>query len=605
MLPHSSPIQEKNLFETMASSQEASTASVVSGFLGIDIGTQGLSVLFCNATDLKLLAKGEASYGYSSREEDQQQQGWYEQVTSDWLQALQTSMRQVKDQLGDKQWQILAIGIGGQMHGEVLLDEHHTVLEPVRLWCDARNAAEGQELTDLFHFKVPLRATCARFLWTLRNQPTKAAQTRSITTPAGWMAWVLTGQLVLGVGDAAGMFPVNPLTQTFDDEKLQLYQQLVEKEQGTDKFVPLKDLLPTIKCAGQDAGFLTESGAAVLGLESHLLSNQNEGGTTVPIPVASAEGDQVAALAGSLIGQVGTMSCSFGTSVAANFVADTTASTVLPAIDHFAAANGKPIHMVLLRNGTTFLNTIVESYGTNNNDKDSTTKETAFDRVMPALIAAPNDCGGLLALPFMDDEPGLGIGQGGSSALILGWNAHNSKAGHVAKAALLSTIFNLKAGFQQFVSHALVDNNDNNDNTGSSGTSSSMREIVLSGGLTKTSACGQIVADVFNLPVTLMMLAAEEGCSWGACVMAQYRYLCFVADHASGTVPPDWVTFLESIQTSKQNEDDATPETTRRSFVPNPIAVKTYQAMFQRYQELLKVEPQLRKVMTASSSSSL
>ena len=637
------------------------TTTIVSGFLGIDIGTQGLSVLFCDETDLSVLATGESSYGFSTTKTEQHEKGWYEQHSRDWLQALQTAMQQIHSKLlllllgRSVKVQILAIGIAGQMHGEVLLDMNNQVLEPVRLWCDGRNVNEGAELTKLFEFKVPHRVTCARFLWTVRNQRHRAMQTRHITTPAGYIAFQLTGEYNLGIGDATGMFPVHPQKRIYDEDKMKLYNTLIEQSNNQNSnsdgtvVLPLNQLLPRICCAGDEAGYLTPQGATLLGLDSHLVAENRR------IPVASAEGDQVSSLAGSLIGQAGTMSCSFGTSVCANFVADAVTTSklvgVLPAVDHFAAADGKPFHMVLLRNGTTFLNTIVESYGhvgstaaTFVNDKDNgdddkdgedkgnaqqqqqqQQKNRAFELVMPALIQAPNDCGGLLALPFMDDEPGLGIHQGGS-ALILGWNAQNRHAGHVAKAALLSTIFNLKAGFQQFLQATTTTTTLSKTTTLSTTSSSTtgtnndlakeetMHKICLSGGLVKTPECGQIVADVFNLPVTLL-LAAEEGCSCGACIMAQYRhYCCFPTTTTTTTSEPmDWATFLESIQQKQQQQQQqqvpksssdesiimmSSPPPPPHSFVPDPDAVQIYEIMYQRYQQLLQVEPQLRKIMT-------
>jgi sugar (pentulose or hexulose) kinase len=142
--------------------------------------------------------------------------------------------------------------------------------------------------------------------------------------------------------------------------------------------------------------------------------------------------------------------------------------------------------MVWLRNGTTFMNTVVDTFLDAN----------GFESIMPKLVEAPPECGGLLALPFMDDEPGLNVSQGGTT-MICGWNSYNATAGNVVKAALLSTIFNLKLGSKVLQEQGYP-----------------QTEIVLSGGLTKTPECGQIVADVFDMHVTLLD-SAEEGCAWG------------------------------------------------------------------------------------------
>ena len=255
--------------------------STVRGFLGIDNGTQGLSVIFTDEA-LNILTVGKGSYEFIKNLSE----GCYEQRCQDWDRALSEAMEQVHRQLSPSKLEVLSIGISGQMHGEVLVGSDGEPLDSVRLWCDARNEQEGDELTNAFQTKIPKRATAARFLWTTRNQPSKAAATAHITTPAGWTAYRLTGQFVLGIGDTAGMFPIDPETMNYDEEKLRIFDNIVDNE----RIPPLKSILPSIRKAGEDAGKLCATGAALLGLY--------EG-----IPVAAAEGDQVAALAGSLIGK--------------------------------------------------------------------------------------------------------------------------------------------------------------------------------------------------------------------------------------------------------------------------------------------------------------
>lgn len=500
----------------------------IAGYLGIDNGTQGLSVVFTDE-NLKVLATGEGSYDFIEGLEE----GCYEQRPEDWDAALQAAMKAIHQRLPDIK--VMGIGIAGQMHGEVLVGEDDRPLAPVRLWCDARNDAEGHELTQALGCKMAKRATATRFLWTARNRPQLAAQTRHLTTPAGWMAFTLTGEWNLGIGDAAGMFPIDPATLDYNQELLERYDEIVD-----NRLIPrLSSILPCVRKAGEDAGSLTKEAAAWLGLAPG-------------IPVAAGEGDQVAALAGSLIGRAGMIGCSFGTSVCANVIGDRPFVGVSPAVDHFCAADGKPILMVWLRNGTTFLNTMVESYAED--------KANAFATVMPELIAAPPDCGGLLALPFMDDEPGLQVERGGT-ALLLGLSSDNATPGNIAKAALLSTMFNLRLGCEIL------------DAQGYPRTA-----IGLSGGLVKTPECGQIVADVFATEVNLLA-SAEEGCSWGAAVLAKYR-------HVHGDYD-DWPSFLDAIEHGEH-----------RSFVPDPAAAEEYKKVYQRYKELIRLQPELAKVMS-------
>ncbi|MFM8290183.1 MAG: FGGY family carbohydrate kinase, partial [Planctomycetia bacterium] len=366
------------------------------GYLGIDAGTQGLSVLFTDA-DLRIVAAAAADYGMV----DGLGAGCYEQRPADWEAALEAAMAELRAGLATRGVtpEVRAVGISGQMHGEVLVDAAGEPLGAARLWCDGRNEEEGHELTERLGVKCPKRLTAARWLWTIRHQPEKAARTARITTPAGWIARRLTGGFVLGIGDAAGMFPIDQRTLDYDAQRLADFDALVASLPGAPRVRPLAELLPAVRRAGADGGTLDARGARLLGLPQG-------------VPVAAAEGDQPAALAGSLIGSAGQVSMSFGTSVVANAVGDRRFTGIAQAIDHFCAPDGKPINMVFLRNGTTALNAVVEMFGRALPGGAATDRGAAFAAVIPQVLAATNDCGGLDALPFLDDETGLGVSRG-------------------------------------------------------------------------------------------------------------------------------------------------------------------------------------------------
>lgn len=508
----------------------------IAGYIGIDAGTQGLSVIFTD-TALKVLATGEGDYVMLPNLPE----GCYEQSPADWSAALVKAMAQLRSRLNDEP-EVLAIGISGQMHGEVLADAEGNAIGPARLWCDGRNEEEGEELTKALGVKMPKRITAARWLWTIRNRPELASQTSHMTTPAGWIAYQLTGQWNLGIGDAAGMFPIDQATLDYDAALLKKFDALAEGP------IRLQDILPTVRQAGEDGGVLGASGAAMLGLSTG-------------IPVAPAEGDQPAALAGSLIGAAGMVSCSFGTSVCANSVGDRPFQGVSASVDHFCAPDGKPINMVWLRNGTTFMNCVVEMFG----QATGGDRAGGFATVIPQLLDAEPDCGGLLALPFMDDEPGLGVPQGGT-AMLMGLNSTNAKPGNAVKAALLSTMFNLKLGSEVLDAQEFP-----------------RTELVLSGGLTKTPELGQILADVFETPVTLLD-SAEEGTAWGAALLAKFRHRR-LAGHSE-----DWSQFLTQQHAG-----------TRTQFKPDGNATGQYANAYQRYKQLIAVEPKIGQAIRGST----
>lgn len=503
------------------------------GYLGIDAGTQGLSVIFTDA-NLTIISSGEGSYDMLPGLDPE----CFEQQPADWEAALATAMGELRRKLTSLavEMEVLAIGISGQMHGEVLTDATGEPVGPVRLWCDGRNEAEGHALTERLGAKCPKRMTAVRWLWTIRHRPEQAARTVHLTTPAGWIAQRLTGDWTLGIGDAAGMFPIDQATLDYDQAMLHEFDALADAvavESLPGGALPrLLELLPAVRKAGEDAGSLNASGAELLGLPQGL-------------PVAPAEGDQPAALAGSLIAAPGQVSMSFGTSVVANSVGDRGFKGISPAIDHFCAPDGRPINMVWLRNGTTAMNMVVEMFGGD------------FATIMPQVLAAADDCGGLLALPFMDDEPGLGVSRGGT-AMVIGLNDTAATPGNAVKAMLLATIFNLKIGSEELDQQGYP-----------------RSEIILTGGLVRTPQLGQLVADAFNTPVTILA-GGEEGTAWGSALLAKFR------DDTLHGRAPDWAGFLASQQTGSPTR-----------FTPQPDAVTTLNQVFGRYRQLVGLHSQL------------
>ena len=583
--------------------------------MGIDNGTQGLTVLLvdiCIPT-LPILATGEATYGFiddccpsplkpqpgqpcqHQPAEASNIAGRYEQRASDWEDALQSSLDQIRTQINE--YDIVAVGVVGQMHGQVMVDRQGSVLGSVRLWCDSRNADEAQEISDWFSIStvpLPKRLTAARWLWTMKYQPELAQTTDFLTTPAGWLSFLLTdgASKTLGIGDASGMFPMDATTRSYRQDWLDIYDTKVA--QSFPGMPLLSTILPQVHLCGQDAGRIGARAAERFGLP-------------VGIPIAPAEGDQPAALVGSLIAKQGLASCSFGTSVCANIVGSpmpvgassfsrstntdeddrllhspTTISS--PLVNHFSAVNGQPIYMVWLRNGTTFLNRMVASYSNVGAATAGGGTPPDFATIMPLVLQAPDDCGGLVSLPFLDDEPGLQVHEGGT-AMILGWNndttgSRGEDAGCVCKSALLATMFNLKQGIEYLKSRGIA-----------------LEELLWSGGLTKTPDCGQLLANVLEIPVRLVQ-GAEEGCSWGAAVLANYRYKNIhrtmttkenpVGGVTNDEVMNDWVNYCRSI-----------PPLPSRIFTPQPASVSTLGRMYKKYQRLLALQSQLHGVVSS------
>ena len=458
--------------------------------------------------------------------------------------------------------------------------------------------SQADELSELFGERMPKRLTAARFLWSLKHESNKTEKCVSITTPAGYIAHKLTTttglpQLVLGVGEASGMFPVDSgdIGCNYRNDWLEAFDRHVCSKFPGVSVPSLRDLLPQIRTAGDTRNYGGDNSSHVVldnsildpGGWLHDVKDVFCGGkddSSQGILLAPSEGDQPTALAASLIGQNGMISCSFGTSVVANMVGKASGASAakkgksLASVDRFNAVNGQPISMVWLRNGTTYLNRMVESYGGN------------FEGLLQQAVEAPSDCGGLLALPFLDDEPGLNVAQGGTG-MIVGFNSTgNHKAGNVIKAAMISVMFNLYLGTQQVEQAEAAATTIDEATRDAKGLK---KEIILTGGLTKTPETGQILANIFDRPVRLLE-AADEGGAWGSALLAKYSDDCQKRQNErQSSEPPhpnDWLAFLSTIEAKEQ-----------QAFFPQPEKVEVYRSVLEKYTKLLKLQPQLDRVM--------
>jgi sugar (pentulose or hexulose) kinase len=610
---------------------------MTAAYLGIDLGTQGLSAILVDSSDpLTVIAVGEGPYGMTTSKAEQQQFGHYEQRPGDWLEALKCALQQIRtehgivlvaasgngkgddddeetDESANKKLrtesatigttstpqrrliELLAIGVAGQMHGEVMLDEKGQVLgDTSRLWCDARNQEQADILMSLFSgvsgspIKIPKRMTVARYLWSSTHRSSLQEQCRALTTPAGYVVHQLTGgqNHTIGIGEGSGMFPICPRTKNWRHDLLSAFDEQYSTSSGHSS---LSKVLPTVLVAGQVAGVTASS-------ESWWLNDLLPPG----VPIAPAEGDQPASLVAGLMAQRGQITCSFGISVVANVIGggddsrnseDTAVVHTTPSVDHFMTVTGQETYMVCLRNGTTWLNHLVETqYGKN------------WEKLMPQLLSAPDDCDGLLSLPFLDDEPALDVKEGGT-AMVIGHRSgagnngggdedssdgkklemQNTLIGSTLKSSLLATMFNLKLGTSPLLEQL----------SNKKGALSISEGVVLTGGLTKTPETGQILANVFNTTVRVPKgVVGQEGCSWGAALLAMYTHDQSKRGHDHHIYSnEDFVSFLARI------EDLALDQ---YHYKPQPNSVQTLESVLKRYEDLLKLQPSLQKVVQKS-----
>jgi xylulokinase len=252
--------------------------------LGLDVGTQGTKALLLDPESGKVVARAGRSYGLLP----DLPPGAAEQHPDTWIDAVQGATREVLDRAA--RGRIAAVGVSGQQHGLVVLDEQLAVVRPAKLWCDTTTAAEAAELSRLLGRPLPTGYTASKILWLARHEPASWARVRHVLLPHDYVNLRLTGRLAMEAGDASGTGLFDPAARRFVDE---------DELRAVDERLP--HMLPPLIEPGTPAGTLTAEGAALLGLREGL-------------PVAAGSGDNMCSALGSGATRPGVVVCSLGTS---------------------------------------------------------------------------------------------------------------------------------------------------------------------------------------------------------------------------------------------------------------------------------------------------
>lgn len=214
---------------------------------------------------------------------------------------------EVEKKYGVKLRKIGSIGISAMMHGYMALDEEGNQIAPFQTWRNTNTQKAADDLTDLFQFNIPLRWSVAHLYQRILDQEEHVKRLAYVSTLSGYIHWKLTGEKVIGVGDAAGMFPIDSDTCDYDEEMVQKFDSLTEKYKYNWK---LRDIFPKVLVAGEQAGFLTKEGAAFL---------DETGDLEFGIPMCPPEGDAGTGMTATNSVAPRTGNVSAGTSIFANF----------------------------------------------------------------------------------------------------------------------------------------------------------------------------------------------------------------------------------------------------------------------------------------------
>ena len=295
----------------------------------------------------------------------------------------------VKEKYGEVLTQIGSIGFSGMMHGYMAFNQEGELLVPFRTWRNTMTEEACRELTPLFQFNIPQRWSIAHLYQAILSGEEHVKDITFFTTLAGYIHWKLSGEKVLGIGEASGMFPIDSEILDYDRKMVAQFDELTA---GKGYGWKLEEILPKVLCAGEDAGRLTESGAKLLDPTGTLKAG---------IPMCPPEGDAGTGMVATNSVRVRTGNISAGTSIFSMVVTEKALDKVHEEIDMVTTPDGHPVAMVHCNNCTSDLNGWVSLFGEfAERFGMKVDKNELFGTLYKEALSADTDCGGLLAYNY-------------------------------------------------------------------------------------------------------------------------------------------------------------------------------------------------------------
>lgn len=510
--------QEQVLDDHIALTAEKIRAGKTS--LGIEFGSTRIKAVLIDDTYVTI-ATGD--YGWASHLED----GLWSYSQKEIWTGLQTAYaalaEDVENAYGEKLTRVGRIGFSAMMHGYLAFDKDGELLVPFRTWQNTNTFEAHEKLSELFQYNIPERWSIAHLYQAVLDNEEHIGKVDFFTTLAGYVHWKLTGKKVLGVGDASGMFPIDPTTHTYETEFIKKFNAIPEVAAQPWK---LADLLPEPLVAGTPAGTLTEEGTKLL----------DPTGTLQPgITFAPPEGDAGTGMVATNSVRVRTGNVSAGTSIFAMVVLEHKLERLHPEVDLVTTPAGDLAGMSHANNFTSDLNAWVGLFGQFAAAIGTPVDAgTLYGTLFRAAIAddVDSNCGGLINYPFRSGEFLAGLPEG-RPLFARGPEARMS-LGNFMRAQLFSAFSPVKIGMDVMTKDEGV----------------AVDSLVGHGGIFTTPKVAQkILAAAFDTPIKVMSTAAEGG-AWGMAVLADYLWHAdqpldefldarVFADAASTTENPD------------------------------------------------------------------
>ena len=457
--------------------------------IGIELGSTRIKAVLVGS-DRRPLASG--SFEWENRFEN----GYWTYSLSDAREGLRSCYAALKADLKEKYGVTLdrvgAIGVSGMMHGYLVFDRELRQIYPFVTWRSTVTAEESELLTGLLGIHIPQRWSAAHLLKAVRNGEEHLNRLSLLTTLSGYIHLLLTGHSVIGVGEASGMFPVDPETLDFDKEKAAIFDRETEK---LGHPLHIRGLLPEVLPAGECGGFLSEDGARFLDPDGDLKAG---------IPFAPPESDAGTGMISTNTVRLRTGNISMGTSGFVLLVTDKKIG-VNRRVDQLMTPAGLPTALVQCNNCTTDINSWIGIFSEfsallgQNIDRDR-----LFSLLFEKALEGDPSCGGLISYNYFSGEHITDCAEGrpvfarpADRALTLAdfWRTH-----------LYSTLAAIRIGLDILKSEYGIEADT----------------LCGHGGFFRTPRVGQlIVSAAAGVPVTVRESAGEGG-PYGMALLAAY-----------------------------------------------------------------------------------
>ena len=437
-------------------------------YIGIDSGTQSTKAVVLDLDQKKVVAEARAPHELIAGLPP----GHLEQHPRDWTAALDAVILEVAAKIDRSR--VRGIGVSGQQHGFVPLDEKGGVIRPAKLWCDTSTVAECALLTKKLGGekavirKVGLRFlpgfTAPKILWLKRHEPQNYKRLRHVLLPHDYLNFHLTGNFFMEHGDASGTALMDVRKRIWSAEALAAIDP------------DLIDWLPPLSRSHEAAGTLRADLAQKYGLSPEVV-------------VSAGGGDNMMGAIGTGNVAPGVITASFGTSGTIYAFARQPVVDPQGEIAAFCSSTGGWLPLLCTMNVTTVTEQVRALFG--------------YDHAAlnDAVAAVPAGAGGLILVPYLAGERTPNVPEG--SGVLLGLTQQTFQAGNLARAAMEGVTMGMNYGLRRLAQLGVK-----------------AREIRLTGGGARSPVWRQITADVFGVPVVAMV--EDEGAALGGALQAAW-----------------------------------------------------------------------------------